>query len=94
MAQESCRHKTSQFFATVHALGVLIAAIQTVNEHEYSLLISSLNQAVGILDRNRTPDPAFIAAYDTLKQSRAMILKALGRSQAAPSGPNIVAAAA
>jgi len=65
-----------------------------VNEHDYSLLISSLNQAVGILDRNRTPDPAFIAAYDTLKQSRAMILKAVGRAQGTQPGTEVVAAAA
>jgi hypothetical protein len=49
----------------------------TVNEHDYNSLFSSLNEAVEILARNRTSDPAFIAAYDTLKQSRAMLVKVL-----------------
>ena len=48
-----------------------------VNEQDYHSLFASLNQAVEILARNRTPDPAFIAAYDTLKQSRAMLVKVL-----------------
>lgn len=52
-----------------------------VNESDYTSLISSLNTALDVLERNRTPDPAFIAAYDTLKQSRAMIIKALERQQ-------------
>ena len=46
-----------------------------MNDHDYNSLLSSLNQAVEILNRNRTPDPRFIAAYDTLKQARAMIEK-------------------
>lgn len=48
-----------------------------MNDHDYNSLFASLNQAVEILARNRTPDPAFIAAYDTLKQSRAMLVKVL-----------------
>lgn len=48
-----------------------------MNDHDYNSLFSSLNQAVEILARNRTSDPAFIAAYDTLKQSRAMLVKVL-----------------
>ena len=48
-----------------------------MNDHDYHLLFSSLNQAVEILGRNRTADPAYIAAYDTLKQSRAMLVKVL-----------------
>lgn len=48
-----------------------------MNDHDYHSLFASLNQAVEILARNRTPDPAFIAAYDTLKQSRAMLVKVL-----------------
>jgi hypothetical protein len=46
-----------------------------VNDHDYNSLFSALNQAVEILYRNRTPDPAYIAAFDTLKQARAMIEK-------------------
>lgn len=46
-----------------------------MNEHDYNSLLSSLNHAVDILYRNRTPDPRFVAAFDTLKQARAMIEK-------------------
>jgi hypothetical protein len=59
-----------------------------VNDDDYSSLFSSLNQAVEILDRNRTPDPGFIAAYDTLKQSRAMIAKALCKAQGTKPASN------
>jgi hypothetical protein len=52
-----------------------------VNTHDYSSLFASLSQAIEILDRNRTPDPDFIAAYDTLKQSRAMLTRALNSTQ-------------
>jgi hypothetical protein len=51
-----------------------------VNEHAYNALLSSLNEAVAILDRNRTPDPALIAAFDTLKQARAMVVRAVEQS--------------
>jgi hypothetical protein len=53
-----------------------------MNQHDYDSLLSSLNEAVTILNRNRTPDPSFIAAYDTLKQARAMIEKAVAAPQA------------
>jgi hypothetical protein len=48
-----------------------------VNVNDYDLLLASLNNAVEILDANRTADPAFVAAYDTLKQARAMVVEAL-----------------
>jgi hypothetical protein len=48
-----------------------------MNEHEYKHLLSSLNAAVDIISRHRTPDPALIAAYDTVKQARARVMKAL-----------------
>ena len=48
-----------------------------VNHHDYNCLFSALNQAVEILYRNRTSDPDFVAAYDTLKQSRAMLQNAV-----------------
>jgi hypothetical protein len=54
-----------------------------VNAHDYTSLFASLNEAVEILDRNRTPDPEFIAAYDTLKQSRAMLARVLTQARAA-----------
>jgi hypothetical protein len=48
-----------------------------VNDHDYNSLFAALNEAAEILHRNRTPDPAFIAAFDTLKQSRAMLEKTI-----------------
>jgi len=48
-----------------------------VNDHDYNSLFAALNEAAEILHRNRTPAPAFIAAFDTLKQSRAMLEKAI-----------------
>lgn len=65
-----------------------------MNEHDYNSLVSSLNQAVEILNRNRTPDPRFIAAYDTLKQARAMIEKTVTRrpASAVPFPLELVAA--
>jgi hypothetical protein len=54
-----------------------------VNQQAYNSLLSALDDAVAILDRNRTPDPALIAAFDTLKQARAMVVRAV--EQPAPS---------
>lgn len=48
-----------------------------MNETAYHALVSHLNDAVEILDRHRTPDPALIAAFDTLKQARAMLVQAV-----------------
>lgn len=48
-----------------------------MNDHDYNSLFAALNEAVEILHRNRRPDPAFVAAYDTLKQSRAMLEQAV-----------------
>lgn len=64
-----------------------------VNTSDYNALLSSLNNAVAILDRHRTPEPDFIAAYDTLKQSRAMIMKIVTQLQPAPSVVELAAAA-
>jgi hypothetical protein len=44
-----------------------------VNNQDYNTLLSSLNNAVDILATHRTSDPAMIAAFDTLKQARAMV---------------------
>ncbi|HUR57547.1 MAG TPA: hypothetical protein VM029_07550 [Opitutaceae bacterium] len=54
-----------------------------MNQQAYNSLLSALDDAVYILDRNRTPDPALIAAFDTLKQARAMVVRAV--EQPAPS---------
>ena len=48
-----------------------------MNDHDYNSLFAALNEAAEILHRNRTPDPAFVAAFDTLKQSRAMLEKVI-----------------
>lgn len=54
-----------------------------MNANDQHSIFASLSRAIEILDRNRTPDPDFIAAYDTLKQSRAMLARVL----AASAGP-------
>lgn len=48
-----------------------------MSEQTYQSLLSSLDQAVDILARHRTPDPAMTAAFDTLKQARAKIVRAI-----------------
>ena len=53
---------------------------ERVNEHDYKSLFSALNEAVEVLHRNRMPDPPFIAAFDTLKQSRARLVKVLNQA--------------
>ena len=64
-----------------------------VNHHDYNSLFAALNQAAEILYRNRTPDPEFIAAYDTLKQSRAMLEKVLKPADGKPAGVAVELAA-
>jgi hypothetical protein len=56
-----------------------------VNDSDYNDLLSSLNDAVEILYRNRTPDPAFVAAYDALKVARAKVVGAALQAHAAAS---------
>lgn len=56
-----------------------------MNTADYHSLLSSLNDAVEILHRNRTPDPRFIAAFDTLKQARAMIEASVGQGRTMPA---------
>jgi hypothetical protein len=56
-----------------------------VNANDQHSIFSSLSHAIEILDRNRTPDPDFIAAYDTLKQSRAMLARALAATETTAS---------
>ena len=52
-----------------------------MNSEAYTSLLSALNQAVEILERNRTPNPELIATFDTIKQARAMIIRAVERPQ-------------
>lgn len=48
-----------------------------MSEQAYQSLLRSLDQAVDILSRHRTPDPTMTAAFDTLKQARAKIVRAV-----------------
>ena len=48
-----------------------------MNDKDNHSLFAALNEAAEILHRNRTPDPAFVAAFDTLKQARAMLENAI-----------------
>jgi hypothetical protein len=45
-----------------------------VNTSDYNALLSSLNDAVEIFYRNRTPEPDFVAAFDALKVARAKVV--------------------
>jgi hypothetical protein len=65
-----------------------------VNHQDYNALLSALNDAVAILARNRSPDPTSVAAYDTLKQARAMILSSIERPNVVPVVDEIEALAA
>jgi hypothetical protein len=55
-----------------------------MSEQAYQPLLSSLDEAVEILSCHRTPDPAMIAAFDTLKQARAKIVGAIQDASLAP----------
>ena len=48
-----------------------------MQHHDYTTLITSLDRALEILARNRSPDPIVVAAYDSLKQTKAIVLRAL-----------------
>lgn len=74
-------------------LSVATAVTARVNDHDYHSLFAALNTAAEILHRNRTPDPVFVAAFDTLKQSRAMLEKAIAGPAAAAAGSNELVAA-
>lgn len=68
-----------------------------MNEHDYNALLSSLNEAIAVLARHRTPDAASVEAYDTLKLARARVLAAVNEmrtpsSAAAPTAPELIAA--
>lgn len=50
-------------------------------------VLCALDRSLALFDQLRTPDPVSVAAYDTLKQARAMIERALTRevSQVSPT---------
>lgn len=53
-------------------LSRLIGSIRPVNDPHHSLL-SNLDQSIATFAAIRTPDSVSTAAFDTLKQARAMI---------------------
>lgn len=55
--------------------------MRRMKQHEFNLLLSSLDTAVEILARHRTPDHASVAAFDALKQARARVLNAIESGQ-------------
>jgi len=63
-----------------------------VNDHDQHSLFAALNEAAEILHRNRTPDPAFVAAFDTLKQARAMLETAIRPPTASSNAGDLAAA--
>jgi hypothetical protein len=64
-----------------------------VNASDYNVLFASLNQAIELLHQHRTPDPAYITAYDALKQSRAMLAKVIQPEGARAAGRTDLVAA-
>ncbi len=60
------------------------AVSRAVTTQDHHTLFASLDAALALLERHRTPDPAFVIAYDTLKQSRAMLVKVLHPAAGAP----------
>jgi hypothetical protein len=64
-----------------------------VNESDYNALLASLNDAVEIFYRHRTPDPAFVAAFDALKVARAKVVGVALEAHARAPGPDVRAAA-
>jgi hypothetical protein len=58
-----------------------------VNESDYNALLASLNDAVEILYRHRTPEPAFVAAFDALKVARAKVVSVALAARAATEVP-------
>jgi hypothetical protein len=64
-----------------------------MNLQEQDTLFSSLDCAIETLERNRLPDPRFVAAFDHVKQARAMLVRVM-RESAAGSPPADLRAAA
>lgn len=56
-----------------------------MNAQDHHALFASLDAALALLERHRTPDPAFVIAYDTLKQSRARLVQILRPTAATPA---------
>lgn len=56
-----------------------------MNTARLATLLASLDEAVAILDEQRTPDALCVAAFDTLKQARALVLRAFDSASEGPT---------
>ena len=68
--------------------------MRRVKTQDYSSLFASLDSAIEIVERNRTPAPGFVAAFDTLKQARAMLAAVLSNQRVTQLVPEDERAAA
>jgi hypothetical protein len=50
-------------------------------DHKPESLLSRLDQSIALMTELRTPDPVSIAAFDALKQARALIARAFENEQ-------------
>lgn len=56
-----------------------------MNSARITSLLSHLDSAVDILAEQRTPDALYVAAFDTVKQARALVARAIAEDrQASP----------
>lgn len=64
-----------------------------MNLQEQDALFSSLDCAIETLERNRMPDPRFVAAFDHVKQARAMLVRVVREAAANTPAGEVRAAA-
>ncbi|MDO8542173.1 MAG: hypothetical protein Q7S40_17175 [Opitutaceae bacterium] len=64
-----------------------------MNNTRYDTLISSMDRSIELFSEIRTPDAVSVAAFDTLKQARALIAHALENERRATSPERAVLAA-
>jgi hypothetical protein len=53
-----------------------------MNDAKFNALLSSLDHALEILAQHRAPDADNVAAYDALKQARALAVQAFSKKHA------------
>jgi len=66
---------------------------QTMEPKPESLL-NRLDQSIALMTELRTPDPVSIAAFDALKQARALIARAFANERRPAPAPELQRAAA
>lgn len=64
-------------------LAAIAAVDRTIMEQKSESLLSRLDQSIALMTELRTPDPVTIAAFDALKQARALIERAFANEQRA-----------